>query len=118
MLISPRAARQALSSLAADLPDELVGVARLLVSELVANSVRHGPSGSSAKIGLYVHIERNRLRVEVSDGSARPAKARPADETGGYGLLLVDSLSSRWDTSRVGELNVTWFELDLPLPGR
>jgi transcriptional regulator with XRE-family HTH domain len=114
---SPRAARQALSALAADLPDELVAVARLLVSELVANSVRHGPSGSSAKIGLYVHIERNRLRVEVSDGSARPAKPRPADETGGYGLLLVDSLSSRWDTSRVGELNVTWFELDLPLPG-
>ena len=61
--LSPRAARQALSALAADLPDELVAVARLLVSELVANSVRHGPSGSSAKIGLYVHIERNGLQM-------------------------------------------------------
>jgi transcriptional regulator with XRE-family HTH domain len=114
---SPRAARQAISALMADLPDELVDIARLLVSELVSNSVKYGPSGTNSKIGLYAQVERNRLRVEVSDGSTTRARPRAADETGGYGLLLVESLSSRWDTSRDGELNVTWFELDLPVPG-
>ena len=115
---SPGAARDTLSALAGDLPDELLAIARLLVSELVANSVKYGPSAPSSKVGLYVRVERDRLRVEVSDGSTDNARPKPADETGGYGLLLVESLSSRWGSSREGDLNVTWFELGLPVPGR
>lgn len=114
---SPRAAREAISALAGDLPEELLAIAHLLVSELVANSVKHGPSGASAKVGLHVQVERDRLRAEVSDGSTRGARPRVAGETGGYGLILVEALSTRWGSRRDGDLNVTWFELGLPLPG-
>ena len=71
---SPRVAREALSVLAADLPDQLLAIARLLVSELVANSVKHGPSGPSAKVGFYVHVERNQAQFESRSRMAQPAE--------------------------------------------
>ena len=116
--LAPRAVRDAVAIVVADLPDAEIATGRLLVSELVSNSVRHGPSDAGAKVGIVVGVERNRLRVEVSDASSERAELRQAGEDGGYGLHLVDSLSSRWGSSRSGDLNVTWFELDLPPPGR
>lgn len=116
--LAPRAAREALAAVVADLPDEQIAAGRLLVSELVSNSVKYGCLEAGAKLGLFVGVERNRLRIEVSDASPDSAELRQAGEDGGYGLLLVDSLSSRWGSSRDGDLNVTWFELDLPPPGR
>jgi transcriptional regulator with XRE-family HTH domain len=116
--LAPRAAREALAAVVADLPGEHLATGRLLVSELVSNSVRHGPRSGRAKVGIFVGVERNRLRVEVTDESTDVAELRQAGEDGGYGLLLVDALSSRWGSSRDGNLNVTWFELDLPPPGR
>ena len=115
--LAPRAARDALAVVVADLPGEQIATGRLLMSELVSNSVRHGPSEAGAKLGIFVGVERNRLRVEVSDASPDSAELRQAGEAGGYGLRFVDALSSRWGSSRDGDLNVTWFELDLPLPG-
>ena len=115
--LAPRAVRDAVAVVVADLPDAEIATGRLLVSELVSNSVRHGPSDAGAKVGIVVGVERNRLRVEVSDASSERAELRQAGEDGGYGLHLVDSLSSRWGSSRSGDLNVTWFELDLPPPG-
>jgi transcriptional regulator with XRE-family HTH domain/anti-sigma regulatory factor (Ser/Thr protein kinase) len=115
--LAPRAAREALAAVLVDLPDEQIAVGRLLVSELVSNSVKYGSPEAGAKLGLFVGVERNRLRVEVSDASPESAKLRQAGENGGYGLFLVDSLSSRWGSNRDGDPNVTGFELDLPLPG-
>ena len=115
--LAPRAAREALAAVVADLPGEHLATGRLLVSELVSNSVRHGPRSGRAKVGIFVGVERNRLRVEVTDESTDVAELRQAGEDGGYGLLLVDALSSRWGSSRDGNLDVTWFELDLPPPG-
>ena len=115
--LAPRAAREALAAVVADLPGEHLATGRLLVSELVSNSVRHGPRSGRAKVGIFVGVERNRLRVEVTDESTDVAELRQAGEDGGYGLLLLDALSSRWGSSRDGNLDVTWFELDLPPPG-
>jgi transcriptional regulator with XRE-family HTH domain len=116
--LAPRAAREALAAVVVDLPDDQIAIGRLLISELVSNSVKYGSPEADAKLGLFVGVERNRLRVEVLDASQGSAELRHAGEDGGYGLLLVDSLSSRWGSSRDGDLNVTWFELDLPPPGR
>ena len=116
--LAPRAAREALAAVVVDLPDDQIAIGRLLISELVSNSVKYGSSEADSKLGLFVGVERNRLRVEVSDASQGSAELRQAGEDGGYGLLLVDSLSSRWGSSRDRDLNVTWFELDLPPPGR
>ena len=114
---APRSAREALSVLADDLPEPLVETARLLVSELVTNSVVHGPSTAGETVGLYVSVERNRLRVEVSDRSPTGARPRTPSDEGGYGLTVVAELASRWGAGREADLNVTWFELDLPTPG-
>ena len=68
-------------------------------------------------IGVLIDVNRERVRVEVTDSAdASPRLGEPHDD-GGYGLLLVDRLSSRWRTSRLPAGNLTWFEIDLAPPG-
>ena len=113
---APRAARDALSFVGADIPEEPLQTASLLTSELVTNSVVHGPS-SPSNVGLFISVERNVLRVEVSDGSSHAATPKAPGEGGGFGLTFVAEMASRWGAGRDDGVNVTWFELDLPLPG-
>ena len=115
---APQHARTAMSAVGVGLPTEQLETARLLVSELVTNSVRHGPTTEGSTVGLFIGVGRDRLRVEVSDDSAGGARPRPpTEEEGGYGLTLVAVLATRWGAGREGDRNITWFELDLPLPG-
>ena len=115
--LAPRIARDAVSAVGADLPPEDVETARLLVSELVTNSVRHGPTSEGATVRLFVGVGRERLRVEVSDDAAGGARPQSPTQDGGYGLALVAALATRWGAGREGGANVTWFELDLRSPG-
>ena len=113
---APRAAREALAFVASDLPTSVHTVAQLLVSELVTNSVRYGPK-RNGKVGVLVDVARERLRVEVTDTAKAVPEPIAPSESGGYGLLLVDRLASRWSTEQAKRGNVTWFELDLVPPG-
>lgn len=87
---------------------------RLLVSELASNAVKHGGGGPYE---LLVRIDEHELRVEVVDrggGFATAASDRLAGlEEGGYGLGLVERLSSRWGVERDSGTRV-WFELAAP----
>lgn len=112
---TPRAARAAVSLVAGDIPLETLESARLLTSELVTNSVKYGPS--PAIIGVFIDVGRDRIRIEISDAAEATPQLRPPSSEGGYGLTLVDALATRWDTVRDGEGNLTWFELELPVPG-
>jgi anti-sigma regulatory factor (Ser/Thr protein kinase) len=92
-----------------------VGDALLVVSELVTNAVRHAPGGAHATVTLHLGRTGLCLRGEMCDDGPgfdvvlqRPA---PAD-AGGRGLLLVDTLVSRWGTSVV-DGHCVWFEMDL-----
>jgi len=114
---APAHARTSMAAVGIGLPTAQLETARLLVSELVSNSVVHGPSDAGAHIGLFIGVGRDRLRVEVSDGSTKGARPRTPTEEGGYGLALVAELASRWGAGREDQRNVTWFELDLPQPG-
>jgi anti-sigma regulatory factor (Ser/Thr protein kinase) len=89
------------------------GTLRLLVSELVTNSVRH-VSGSDKPVVLQLRIDDRRVRVEVHDGGAgfRPGKPEPRGAAGGFGLFLVERMSSRWGVER-RDGTLVWFELDL-----
>jgi transcriptional regulator with XRE-family HTH domain/anti-sigma regulatory factor (Ser/Thr protein kinase) len=111
---APRAARDAVSYVAGDVPAEALETARLLTSELVTNSVRHGPPAPAA-IGVFVDVARDRIRVEVSDTADAPVQLPSG--SGRYGMKLVDTLAARWHTERTGAGNLTWFELELPAPG-
>ena len=86
--------------------------ARLIVSELVCNAVRH----AGTDIGLTLVTCPQGLRMEVSDGSTRPIQPRiatPADE-GGRGLALVEALASHYGVRRSISGKTVWAELDTP----
>jgi transcriptional regulator with XRE-family HTH domain len=114
---APGHARNAMSAVGVGLPLEQLETARLLVSELVTNSVRHGPTIEGATVDVFIGVRRDQLRVEVSDGAAEDARPKTPTEEGGYGLALIAALATRWGGACEDGLNVTWFELDLPSPG-
>jgi anti-sigma regulatory factor (Ser/Thr protein kinase) len=71
----------------------------LVVSELVTNSVRHGPA--LEEIELLARRSEQALEVEVCDpgpGFEVPAHlGRPRTlEGGGLGLVIVDALADEW----------------------
>lgn len=81
---------------------------RLLISELVTNSVRHG-DGDSVVVLLDADVP-GTLRCEViDDGTGFVPRARQPDAIGGRGLDLVEQLASSWGV-REGSTHV-WFEL-------
>jgi transcriptional regulator with XRE-family HTH domain/anti-sigma regulatory factor (Ser/Thr protein kinase) len=115
-LQTPRAAREAVSLVAGDIPSEALQTARLLTSELVTNSVKFGPP-APAIVGVFIEVARERIRIEISDEAEGRPRLRPPSDQGGYGLTLVDTLASQWGAQREGDRNLAWFELALPAPG-
>ncbi len=110
-LDSAAAARHAVDELAGKLPEDQLGDIRLLVSELVTNSLRHANLAPDDAITLTVRVEDATIRVEVSDpgpGFEFEGRADDPDTVEGWGLYLVATLADRWAVER----NVVWFELD------
>ena len=112
---APGAARHALSGLRS-IPPEHLETAKLLVTELVTNSVRHAGLRSDQSIGVTVTRFAGALRIEVTDQGPGFDRRRPVGDPllagGGRGLMLLDRLSDRWDVSRDRSTRV-WFELDV-----
>jgi anti-sigma regulatory factor (Ser/Thr protein kinase) len=111
-------ARSALESLGEKVSPQTLEDLRLLVSELVTNSVRHAGLGASQTIELKVKLSTDTVRVEVNDqGSGfEPAPRTPdSDVESGWGLYLVSRLSDRWGVTSDGVTRV-WFELDRNRP--
>ena len=104
--------RHALDPLEGALADEQLDTLRLLVTELITNSVRHARDGW---IELDLDLFANAIRVQVVDrgeGFEPPETPRPhRDRPGGWGLCLVDRMASRWGVAREDATRV-WFELD------
>src|SRR5581483_6499736 len=90
------AAREALAFVAGDIPSGSFDDAQLLLSELVTNSVVHGPSAGDTVVAVSVDVGAELLRVEVSDAAVERPELRTPDDSGGYGLIFVDRLASRW----------------------
>jgi anti-sigma regulatory factor (Ser/Thr protein kinase) len=111
-----RARRLVEHELMGRLPPGVVDDVKLLVTELVANGVRHGGAGVDASMRLLLEGRVPGLHVEVVNADhgrgGAPAQRSP-DLTGGggIGLNLVDSLASRWGVRRDARTAV-WFEMD------
>ena len=93
-----------------DVPDDVLDTLRLLVSEVVTNSVRHGVPTEVVELTLTFNSE---LHVEVTDygdGFEPEARVAAIDDAGGWGLYLVDRLAERWGVHRNGFTRV-WFAL-------
>jgi anti-sigma regulatory factor (Ser/Thr protein kinase) len=85
----------------------LAGDCELIVAELVTNAVQAvtGLGGATGPPPIRLRLTRrdHGIQAEVWDGSdemPNPHRTTPADEPGGWGLVLVDALSSRWGTYR------------------
>ncbi len=111
-----RAARRGLCDLAENLERNTLLDLQLLVSELVANSVRHAAAAPETPVGLDVRVSAKRIRVEVSDeggGFTPPARTPGQSAEGGWGLHLVDRLADRWGVKSNGH-TLVWLEIDRP----
>ena len=111
---APAAARHAVDSFVDGIEDELRFNLRLLVSELVSNSVRHAGLRDGAVVRLHARVEPARIRVDVADDGrfAWAADGRRPGE-GGRGLPLVAALAARWGLTFDGG-TTAWFELRRP----
>jgi anti-sigma regulatory factor (Ser/Thr protein kinase) len=112
---APGAARDFVCSVAdeayadTDLNDSL----RLLVSEVVTNSIRHGTSGTAGCVEVILYAGPERLRLEIVDdgpGFLPDPTPGPVDEPGGWGLFLVDNLADDWGVDAADGTRV-WLEM-------
>lgn len=112
---APSVAREVVDALLdARLGAESLSEVRLVVSELVTNAVRHGKPHEGV-VELFVTLGGGIARVEVTDGGdgfEPPRGAPPLEEMGGWGLIVVDRLASRWGIDG-GPRTRVWAELPL-----
>ena len=104
-------ARHALSKLRADVDPPLMETLRLLVTELVSNSVRHARADT---VVLKVLVGRAVVLTEVTDegpGFDPAQTGSPGTEDSGWGLFLVERLAERWGVSQQDDATKVWFEL-------
>ncbi|MDT0270679.1 ATP-binding protein [Streptomyces sp. DSM 44915] len=116
---SPGKARKAVREavLAWSCGEDIAGIAELLTSELVTNSVLHSPE--SQRCLVEVDVSDGLLTVGVTDrgaGSLKLATPGLGDESG-RGLALVRALSASWGFSPTcGGGKRVHFSLDVPMP--
>jgi anti-sigma regulatory factor (Ser/Thr protein kinase) len=107
-------ARLHLEDLSSELPPEVLEDLRLLVNELVTNSVRHARVSRQDQIRLIVELDSKCVRVEVVDQGPGFEVISPTpsiSQASGWGLYLVEQLADRWGVeTRDG--TVVWFEID------
>lgn len=130
-VVAPRAAataRAALEVLSEHISTSRLHDARLLVTELMTNSIRHSGAGRESSIALALRLQPDRLSVAISDPGPgfRPQVAEPdLEQEGGRGLFIVDSLADRWgvgdspltpprEGGNAETGTVVWFELERP----
>lgn len=83
---------------------EAVEDARVIISELVANALRHATPMADGTLGVSWSLERDALEVSVTDGggatSPRHVRASATQLTG-RGMAIIDALAHEWWSERV-----------------
>jgi anti-sigma regulatory factor (Ser/Thr protein kinase) len=116
LLVAPEApsrARQSLWELHSVLDPRVFEDLRLLVSELVTNSLRHAALSTRDVIRLRVNLSDGKVRVEVCDegpGFALNEETPSLYQQSGWGLFLVRQMADRWGVTR-NRKTCVWFEL-------
>jgi anti-anti-sigma factor len=91
--------------------DQLVGPACVVVSELVANAVRH----TGTTMTLRVSRRPRYLLISVQDGSEEIPRTLPLpaddDPGAGRGLALIDEVAAHWGWLPTGTGKVVWAAL-------
>ncbi len=107
-------ARRAVARFEPGVPAPVIESARLLVTELVTNSLLHGIAEGDGWIDVVIELRARCLRIEVADpaSTGRRPVLRSVDHssTSGWGLQLVDRLASDWGVE-TGSGTCVWCEI-------
>ena len=106
---APSEARRHVEDVLRGADGQLLFDAKLLVTELVANAVRHGKPRGPIRLTLE-RAEAGIRAVVEHEGTPFEWQQRPSPERG-RGLQLVASLSPRWGITFDGARTLVWFEL-------
>jgi anti-sigma regulatory factor (Ser/Thr protein kinase) len=108
-----KAARRSLAGLRDLMEPQVFADLRLVISELVKNSLQHSDRGADSKISFEVSVS-SKVRALVTDfGSGFESwKMKPkSKEDPGMGLFIVDRLSDSWGVLNEQGTHV-WLEID------
>jgi anti-sigma regulatory factor (Ser/Thr protein kinase) len=99
---------------AAAAPPKLMNDVLLLTNELVTNAMRHAGHAAEDPIDVEISVDDRTIRVTVRDKGPGfdPARRRERTDVGGWGLVLVGTLSSRWAVETRDTGTDVWFEVD------
>jgi anti-sigma regulatory factor (Ser/Thr protein kinase) len=106
------AARQARAAVAelADVDERVRQDLMIVVSELVANAVRHPRPVPGGEVSVSVSREGDAIRVEVRDPGRGFDPVPKATHEGGLGLVIVDGISLDWGVT-VDRATTVWCRL-------
>lgn len=79
--------------------DDQVDDARLIISELVANAIRHAQPLPDGNLAISWRLDARGAQVAVTDGGSPTLPRRvdtPASALAGRGMALVEELSISW----------------------
>jgi anti-sigma regulatory factor (Ser/Thr protein kinase) len=95
---APALGRQALEEFVGDAAGHALDDARLLLSEVITNAVRHAGTTREDVISVLLRQSPAELYVEVSDPGRWWLEPREAERPsgGGWGFLLLERLARRW----------------------
>jgi anti-sigma regulatory factor (Ser/Thr protein kinase) len=84
------------------------GVARIVISELATNAVRH----AQTPFRVSVNVQPGTIRLEVEDGAgAQKIATEIASDRTGRGLRIVETAAISWGVEHRGEKKAVWVEL-------
>jgi anti-sigma regulatory factor (Ser/Thr protein kinase) len=109
------AARQALRDGNGMLPAPIRDDVLLLVSELVTNAVRHAGAGPERPLHVQLLRGPRWVVVAVADEGPgfkwHPTSPSAGNESGGWGLFLVDRIADQWGVECTTSGTCVWFEI-------
>jgi hypothetical protein len=110
---SGRRAREHLEVVREELDEQSFFDLRLLVSELVIEALHADADAHTRKIELRAEACDGGVRVDVAEGGEafQVSSRRPDPGDQGWGVYLVQRLSSRWALRRDSQKSSIWFEV-------
>ena len=110
-------ARAALLAAKSTLPTPVRDDVLLLLTELLTNAVRHAKAAADRAVRVEFRRRGEMVRVAVFDegtGFAADAPHHRRDQSGGWGLFLVDQIADRWAITPTASGTCAWFEIRCP----
>ncbi len=103
----------------AEAPFAVVEDAQLVLTELLANEIKHGHYDASDPLICSVHRSSDVLRIEVRHSGppfrmpAKPVDPPLATRETGWGLALITRLADRWGVDEARGARQVWAEIDV-----